>query len=182
MYSQGLISIAQQINACLSWKADLLPWKSRSFSGGGVASHVKHLPLNRGSSGVGIRAAWRNFCDGKLSALHARASQCSLEGSDLNSTHTPVASAWTAMPVLNGEKEVKKKRKKERSTASVIMSSSMKISAPCPVAVRAVIRHRTGEGDREWDAEILLCHSINRWYILTLNPAAKASFLISTRI
>lgn len=66
---------------------------------------------------MGIRAALRNFSDRKLSALHARASQCSLEGSDLNSTHTPVASALTAMPVLNGEKEVKK-RKKEREIYS----------------------------------------------------------------
>ena len=84
--------------------------------------------------------------DRKLSALYTGASQCSLEGSDLNSMHTPVASELTAISVLKVEKEVNKKerkKRKRRSTASVIMSSSMKTSAPCPVAVRALIRHRT---------------------------------------
>lgn len=61
--------------------------------------------------------------------------------------HTPVASELTAMCVLKGEKEVKKKkmeRKNVRSIASVIITGrSMKTSTPCSVAVRAATRHMT---------------------------------------
>lgn len=79
------------------------------WQGGRVASPIKHLPLNWGSSGVGIRATLRNFSDRQLSALHARTGRCSLEGGDFNSMHTLVASGLTEMSVLKGKKEVKKR-------------------------------------------------------------------------
>lgn len=70
--------------------------------------------------------------------------------------HTPVASELTAISVLKVEKEVNKnkerKGEKRRCTASVIISSSMKTSALCPVAVRASIRQDCvkGMGDEMW--------------------------------
>lgn len=85
--------------------------KVARWQGGRVASPIKHLPLNWGSSGVGIRATLRNFSDRQLSALHARTGRCSLEGGDFNSMHTLVASGLTAMSVLKGKKEVKKRKR-----------------------------------------------------------------------
>ena len=57
--------------------------------------------------------------DRKLSALYTGASQCSLEGSDLNSMHTPVASELTAISVLKVEKEVNKKERKEKKKKEI---------------------------------------------------------------
>lgn len=84
-----------------------------------MVSHIKRLPLSWGSSTAGTCAALRNFSDRQLSALHTRVRQGSLEGSNLNSMHTPMASELTAMSVLEGEKEVKKERKRDRSKALV---------------------------------------------------------------
>lgn len=66
-----------------------------------------------GSSGEG------DFSDRKLSALYTGASQCSLEGSDLNSMHTPVASELTAISVLKVEKEVNKKERKKKKKKEI---------------------------------------------------------------
>lgn len=118
-FFHALFSIAQQINACSSQKGDLLPQKSRSFSGSRVVSHIKRLPLSWGSSTAGTCAALRNFSDRQLSALHTRVRQGSLEGSNLNSMHTPMASELTAMSVLEGEKEVKKERKRDLQPVSL---------------------------------------------------------------
>lgn len=64
--------------------------------------------------------------------------------------HTPVASELTAVPVLKVEKEVNKKKErkgeKRRPTASVVMSSSVKTSAPRPVVVGASIRQDCVKG------------------------------------
>lgn len=60
---------------------------------------------------MGARAALRNLSDRQLSALHTRTRQCSLEGSDLNSMHTPMASELTAMSVLRRENRGIKERR-----------------------------------------------------------------------
>lgn len=64
--------------------------------------------------------------------------------------HTPVASELTAISMLKVEKEVNKKKErkgeKRRPTASVVMSSSVKTSAPCPVVVGASVRQDCVKG------------------------------------
>ena len=179
-FSQAVIFIAQQINAGSSWNADLLFKKSRSISGGRGLSYWRFI-LKLGSSGEG------DFSDRKLSALHTGASQCSPESSNLNAMHTPVASELTAISVLKVQKEVNKKKKRKKGEKKEIYSQchyEQFNEDICSMPSGGQSLDKTGlcEGDGGWDAEILLCHSINQHYILTLNMAAKAGCLISTKI
>lgn len=137
------------------------------------AFHIEDLSSKLGSSGEG------DFSDRKLSVLHTGASQCSPEGRSLNLCTHQWPLELTQAYSVKVEKEVNnKKKKKEREKRETYSQSHYEqfsdISAPCPVGGRSLGKTGLCEGDGRLDAAILLCHSINQRYILTLNTAAKA--------
>lgn len=96
--------------------------------------------------------------------------------------HTPVASELTAISVLKVEELTKERKKGEKGAYSQCRYEQFGEDI-CSMPSGGGTSSKTGlcEGDGRLDAAILLCHSINQRYILTLNTA-KAGCLISVKI